>query len=77
MPRRNVFPVWFNNSHKEMYTELKDKNIVSQPFNDFVRTAFFEKINEAKIRFVNLSKEHIEKITFERMKDLSVQSKLK
>lgn len=77
MPKSDVTGIWFNKAAVELYEDLKKNNVVSQPFNDFVRTAFFEKINESKIKFINMSKEHIEKLTFEQMKRLSVQTKLK
>lgn len=76
MPKSDITGVWFNKAAVELYEDLRKHNVVSQPFNDFVRAAFFEKIDQAKMRFVNLSREHIEKLTFERMKDLSVQTKL-
>ncbi len=64
--------VWFNEADKQRYaalgigTELKDK--VKSLFYDFLDKAELEKLQRDKF----LSKEEIERITFEQLKKLNV-----
>jgi len=42
--------VWFNQEAYSLYEELKKKGLVSQNFNDFVRSAFYDKIDEIRLK---------------------------
>lgn len=65
------FAVWFNKKLKDEYDLLIKANIVSQPFNEFVKSAYYEKLQSIKLKYVNEDVSHktIEELTIKKLKE--------
>lgn len=59
--------VSFNDEQNGLYEELRNSGAISQPFSDFVKSAFYDKVDLIKrgIRGVDLSHPTIEDLTFQ------------
>jgi len=59
--------VSFNEEHKALFDELAQKGFISEEFNDFVKGAFHDAIDNVKAKngMIDLSHSAIEKITQE------------
>jgi hypothetical protein len=47
---RSVKAVWFGKDAIDLYEKLMAEGIICQPFKDFVKTAFYDKLDYLKKR---------------------------
>jgi len=41
---KNYYPVWFNQKDKLLFEEIKEKGLISEEFNSFIKRIFHNKI---------------------------------
>ena len=62
MTRQAVF---FNEDMIALHADLQQQGLTSQEFNDFVKDAFHDKVDDIKAKRLDLSKETIARLTYE------------
>jgi hypothetical protein len=64
--------VAFNDAHKSLYDELFEKKLISKDFNNFVRDAFYDKIDDIRLKSgLVVDCDQIAKITQDQIMKLS------
>lgn len=66
--------VWFNEEAQEIYEILKREGFTSQPFPEFVKGAFYDKVDDLRNKRSELSVETIEKLAIEAVKKAAAKN---
>jgi hypothetical protein len=66
--------VTFNDEERKEYAELVAGDLTAQPFSQFVKAAYHDKINAVKANRVNVSQEKIKEIFEDLIKKHSIEA---